>query len=513
MAKLNPNTIPSIQFFRTNTAGRSPAAGDLKEGELALNLADGQLFAKGTTTIAKVGLPSAADAITSYRITAKELVSTGATNVGGSLIIGRAGIISTISFGDSEIYSNADGKLVMNAKTQESLETDVIFLRPQTNSSTNQVAINGHGRLTAEHALIKGDITVNGVARTSGLNVSGTSTFGGLVNLNNNVVVNATGTFTVNSAAAFNGITNFNKVVNLVDEVYLSKTLNVKGKSFLNGAASISGGLEISGNTVSNGAMTVRTDFNITPANDTSNSHIWFRTSTGAERNIIYSDKDANLSFRPWGRVDDTFYMYNDGNFSSRLISARGIPGRAHTFAGGVQIHRRNDGAGLSFHGANDEGGGKFYNPLIWANVSTGGPAGSIGFREQPNEWHGFQIYTRGGDTTFRSGGHIYTNGNVVANNVQITSDIRFKRGLKLIESALDKVDALSGSTYEVHNKVADTWTKSAGLIAQDVLKVFPAAVNTDDPEHYKLDYQSIVGLLVNAVKELRHEVKQLRGE
>ena len=64
---------------------------------------------------------------------------------------------------------------------------------------------------------------------------------------------------------------------------------------------------------------------------------------------------------------------------------------------------------------------------------------------------------------------------------------------------------------------------KSAGVVAQEVEKVFPQAVSEkglpfssedeENPDNYKtVEYDQIVGLLVQAVKELTDKVKKLEG-
>ena len=64
----------------------------------------------------------------------------------------------------------------------------------------------------------------------------------------------------------------------------------------------------------------------------------------------------------------------------------------------------------------------------------------------------------------------------------------------------------LTGYTYTR----TDSGERQTGLIAQDVQKVLPEAVV--DGEHLSLAYGNLVGLLVEAIKELRAEVAALKG-
>ena len=88
------------------------------------------------------------------------------------------------------------------------------------------------------------------------------------------------------------------------------------------------------------------------------------------------------------------------------------------------------------------------------------------------------------------------------------TSDRRLKTDLQCIEGALDKVSTLTGYTFSR----IDAPGRHTGLIAQDVQAVLPEAV-TDNDGTLGLAYGNLVGLLVEAIKELRAEVVELRAK
>ena len=97
------------------------------------------------------------------------------------------------------------------------------------------------------------------------------------------------------------------------------------------------------------------------------------------------------------------------------------------------------------------------------------------------------------------------------------TSDKNLKTDIVKMDGALDKLCQLGGYefTYLKDNK------RSAGVIAQEVEKVLPQAVGEaqimltrDDENYYKyVEYDQLVGLLIEAVKELKAEVDELKGE
>lgn len=87
-------------------------------------------------------------------------------------------------------------------------------------------------------------------------------------------------------------------------------------------------------------------------------------------------------------------------------------------------------------------------------------------------------------------------------------SDISLKENINPILGALDKVSALNGITF---NRVGDKRI-STGLSAQDVKAVLPEAVHIDKNGIHGVAYGNIVGLLVEAIKELKDEVARLKG-
>lgn len=113
-------------------------------------------------------------------------------------------------------------------------------------------------------------------------------------------------------------------------------------------------------------------------------------------------------------------------------------------------------------------------------------------------------------DGTWVCGG----NGNF--NDVYIRSDRRSKRNIRKIERALDKLDRIEGVLYEI--QVCDRYEQSGGLIAQDVQNVQPELVTVDHNDQsgeprLRLNYNGVIGMLVEAVKELREEVRELKAK
>jgi hypothetical protein len=124
------------------------------------------------------------------------------------------------------------------------------------------------------------------------------------------------------------------------------------------------------------------------------------------------------------------------------------------------------------------------------------------------------------------------TVGRIDASNdvVAFSSDERLKTNVELITSSLIKINTLHGFTFtwnDLANTVAgyDTTTRHVGVYAQEIQRILPEAVklapfdndgfdNSLSGEHYlTVQYEKIVPLLIEAIKELKKEIDELRSQ
>ena len=89
--------------------------------------------------------------------------------------------------------------------------------------------------------------------------------------------------------------------------------------------------------------------------------------------------------------------------------------------------------------------------------------------------------------------------GTVSATEVTATSDERLKSNIQTIDNALDKVMSMRGVTYTMQAE------KGTGVIAQEVEKILPEVVV--DNEYKSVAYGNMVGVLIEAIKELKTEL------
>jgi hypothetical protein len=121
-----------------------------------------------------------------------------------------------------------------------------------------------------------------------------------------------------------------------------------------------------------------------------------------------------------------------------------------------------------------------------------------------------FGVGTAASGTT----GEIRATNNVTA----YYSDDRLKTKLGAIENALDKVCSLSGFYYEA-NETAQALgykpVREVGVSAQEVQAIMPEVVAPApiDEQYLTVRYERMMPLVIEAIKELRDEIKLLKGE
>ena len=105
--------------------------------------------------------------------------------------------------------------------------------------------------------------------------------------------------------------------------------------------------------------------------------------------------------------------------------------------------------------------------------------------------------------------GNLSNNGNnlsgafTATGNITAFSDERLKENVETIEGALDKVSQMRGVMYDKDGE------RGTGVIAQEMQQVMPEVVH--DGEYLSVAYGNIVGVLIEAVKELKEELAQCK--
>ncbi|MBN1339818.1 MAG: tail fiber domain-containing protein [Bacteroidales bacterium] len=91
------------------------------------------------------------------------------------------------------------------------------------------------------------------------------------------------------------------------------------------------------------------------------------------------------------------------------------------------------------------------------------------------------------------------------------TSDRRLKNDIETLSYGLDQVNQLQPVTYRW--KDGNDKSVHVGLIAQEVQKIIPEAVDSSDPDRLGLNYSELVPVLIQAIQELSDQVKVLHEQ
>ena len=99
-------------------------------------------------------------------------------------------------------------------------------------------------------------------------------------------------------------------------------------------------------------------------------------------------------------------------------------------------------------------------------------------------------------------------NGTVAATDFNSTSDITLKDNVSIIDNALEMINNLDGISWNwKHDGKA-----SLGVSAQNVETVAPELVNNSET-HKSVNYNGLIGILIEAVKEQGNQITELRTE
>ena len=96
-------------------------------------------------------------------------------------------------------------------------------------------------------------------------------------------------------------------------------------------------------------------------------------------------------------------------------------------------------------------------------------------------------------------------------------SDIRWKKNIKPLQNSLDKIIELRGVEFEwkvdEYKEMNFEKGKKIGFIGQEVEKIFPEVVSTDQNGYKSLSYANLTALLVEAIKAQQKEIEELKSK
>jgi hypothetical protein len=351
--------------------------------------------------------------------------------------------------------TNLNGDVNLGNATSDSITATGRFdshLVPKTDNAYDLGASNLEWR----------NLYIDGTAKIDTLTVDGNGTVAGTFAVNGNTTIgNASG-----DSHTFNGNVDMNHNLNVDGSTTLDGT-RIDGNLDLNGSANISSNLDVVGNLDVDGA-------------------------TSLDNTTINGTLDMN------------------GTATTHLI----LPDGDNTRDLGSPSRRWQDIYGVEFHGTLV--GGASQVQTTQANNSNG----FLVFADTNNAGTSTQTLKTGSHLTYSGGNLVITGGGSFTGDLTaFASDDRLKTNKLPITGALNKTLSLNGFTYnwnEIAGKFGlDTEITYAGVSAQDVQKVLPEAVRPApvSDEYIAVQYEKLVPLLIEAIKELNAKVEDLEDK
>ena len=223
------------------------------------------------------------------------------------------------------------------------------------------------------------------------------------------------------------------------------------------------------------------------------------------------------LGFTPYNSTNPSGYITASGSITGSSGSCTGNAATATRWANGRTIALTGDvtgtsaafdgSAALSFAATLANSGvtaGTYLKVTVDAKgrvtgasaMTSGDVTGALGYTPA----------NKAGDSFT---GSISVSGSITATgDITAYSDARLKSDVETIAGSLDRVRKLRGVTFTRR----DTGSRGIGLIAQELAPIVPEAVMTHEDGLLSVAYGNLVGVLIEAVKELADKVERLEA-
>ena len=105
-----------------------------------------------------------------------------------------------------------------------------------------------------------------------------------------------------------------------------------------------------------------------------------------------------------------------------------------------------------------------------------------------------------------------YDGSATLAGDLTLNSDARLKSNIESLGSTLAKLMQIDGKSYTMKSNEKEN---KIGLLAQEILEVFPELVKAgeDKNETLSVNYQGLIPVLINAIKEQQNQIKTISNE
>jgi hypothetical protein len=150
-------------------------------------------------------------------------------------------------------------------------------------------------------------------------------------------------------------------------------------------------------------------------------------------------------------------------------------------------------------------------------NKIGGTAAGTNYFDMSNNTQYTLRLGSTNPQFLWNFSGQFHANGDLIAFSTSVSSDKKLKENIQNLEGSLDKTLKLNGVKFNWKDKTKPT--DQLGFIAQEVEEVLPELVSEVDSlgedtgeTHKVVNYQGVIPVLVEAIKELKAEIEELKN-
>jgi hypothetical protein len=105
--------------------------------------------------------------------------------------------------------------------------------------------------------------------------------------------------------------------------------------------------------------------------------------------------------------------------------------------------------------------------------------------------------------------GDVLVVGVVTATDFNSSSDAALKNNVRTIKDPLEKVMSIRGVNFEWK----ESCQSSAGVLAQEIEKIMPELVNESNDGIKSVNYNGLIGLLIEVVKEQQNQINELKSK
>jgi hypothetical protein len=458
----------------------------------------------GTTT-ARWGTVYAQDIVLSNSITVSDLNISGTANA-SIFKSGTIGALSGFLANSSSItIGTSTGNVVIDSSGVDVYGGSIILTTGGVYSGSIGT---GQGSAMTNNTITVGNSTVNTVITQNGMtavnvNVSTLNT--------GSVIANTSGLYPTSNGGALGSATQRwalqSATINTSGEANVA-SLRINSTLTANGSTGSAGQILTSdgaGNTYWSSVAAATANIDISAAT-TTQAYLMLSTITSgntdtvlAASNVVANstglypvanDVSLGAASQRWALTATS------GNFSGPVTIVDSL-----SFSGTLSA---NGSTGTSGFVLTSKGG---TSNAVWAAV----PASSItvttaGTGTRPIA----QLANASGTTsTIYANNSLYANGGILyGTELVASSDMNLKEDILTIQDGLDTICGMRGVSFTFK----DTKTKSVGLIAQEVEELIPEVVSTNDVTGMKhVNYGAIVGVLIEAIKELKQEINELK--